>query len=327
MILGSVLIKAIDPAYGKIDDAVSAQLFVSRGASNSWPPSANSAQSLGIIEILGSIDKGLSIEVARQVKRQNQDDSIAETLIICNSPGGVSCGVDDTSETIYRSARTKRITAYVDDCGCSAAYYFISGATEIVAGRTAAVGSIGTYMVIPDFSRALEKEGIDMYVVRSGSHKGAGAYGAKISADQLAEIQRQVDSFNRHFLAAVARGRKMDSRRLADIADGRVFIGQEAVAVGLVDRVMLLDDLIDERLSKLPPRERYFDLTGKAALEQFLTLANNGRTEDDEFLDLEDVLPSIAATLSTQFPSLAAAAREYNPQPCGDTYTPGRRYK
>jgi ClpP class serine protease len=103
------------------------------------------------------------------------------------------------------------------------------------------VGSIGTYGAIFDYSGAAAMEGVKAYVVRAGKYKGMGTPGTEITQDHLAELQRNVDALNARFLSGVSTGRRMNSDRVAELADGRVHIGAEALALGLVDAVGSFD--------------------------------------------------------------------------------------
>jgi ClpP class serine protease len=136
------------------------------------------------------------------------------------------------------------VFAFAGDCIASAAYWIGSQATKLFVGPTSTVGSIGVYTVLVDSSRRASNEGVEVKVIKSGEMKGAGAPGTPITDAQVADTQRVIDDLNAHFVAAVARGRgmRMKHERNADgkpiPADGRVFIGQQAVDMGLADDVM-----------------------------------------------------------------------------------------
>jgi len=209
-----------------------------------------SPTSVGIVQLVGLLRKEEHVKARHRINDLVANDRVGEILVFVDSPGGSAAGVHDLHLAIARAATKKKVTAYVEDLAASAAYYAIAGASEIVMNSTGAAGSVGTYQIIVDVSRKLAKEGIDVLILRSGKHKGAGQYGAKITADQIEQLQSIVDERARTFIAAVARGRSMAVDRVADLADGSVLIGTAAVAAGLVDRIATIEDVLEETLSR-----------------------------------------------------------------------------
>lgn len=252
---GSLIIRAIDPAYARMDPAESARLFVPRAqqAVGHFDTSGGRKQ-VGVVQIVGPTDKILDLQVRDEVNALAAHESVGEILVYIDSPGGTVQGAHDLYESIRRASAVKRVTAFAEDTCASAAYEAACGATEIVCNPTCAVGSIGTYVVMADASRMFEKMGVDIIVVRSGPNKGTGIQGAKITAEEVAQVQQYVDSINRHFLAAVAKGRRMSIERVRDVADGRVFVGAEAVAAGLADRVAMFEDVLGEIAERNAPK-------------------------------------------------------------------------
>ena len=115
---------------------------------------------------------------------------------------------------------------------------------KIVADRTSLVGSIGTFAVLYDLSKAFETAGVKVHLVRAGSLKGAGTPGTEIDAEVLAEMQRIVSGLNEHFLAAVASGRRLSLDHVRKLADGRVHLAADAQRLGLIDAVGSLGDVL-----------------------------------------------------------------------------------
>lgn len=221
-----------------------------------------------LVEMIGTLTKPRMVEMRDRISALAANDSIGEILILVDSPGGTVSGTHDLHSIIARAAKRKRVTAIVEDTACSGALYAISGATEIVIGETALTGSIGVFNVIIDESKMLEKIGVEVLVIRSGEHKGAGVSGAKLTPDQITELKRRVDVQARHFIAAIARGRHMSTDKAAELADGRVFVGREAIAAGLADRIGMFEDVLAEAGERTIGL-MYSDLQGSAAVEKF----------------------------------------------------------
>lgn len=185
-------------------------------------------------------------EIALAVDAAAADPAVQTILLHVDSPGGTAAGTDELAETIYRARQKKTVIAWIDDLGASAAYYAASQATRVVTGPSGVVGSIGTYLIVRDYSQALTDAGIKTFVVKAGEHKGDGTPGTEITDEHLAEWQREVDALTANFVSAVARGRGRSVGEVSAWADGRVHVGQAARDMGLVDDVMPFADLLDE---------------------------------------------------------------------------------
>ncbi len=167
--------------------------------------------------------------------------TVGGILLHIESPGGSVFGTGDLADTIRAARDVKPVYAYIEDIGASAAYWIASQADRIFTNPTALTPAIGTYMVIDDWSKWFEDKGIKTHVVRAGKFKGAGEVGAKITEEQLADFQREIDSLNQHFVAGVAKGRRMSIDKVVELADGRVYVGAEAQRLGLIDGVQSLE--------------------------------------------------------------------------------------
>jgi signal peptide peptidase SppA len=217
--------------------------------------------SVAVISVSGPMMKSPSsfssnastVQVRRQVRAAVADKEVTSILIRFDSPGGSVSGTQDLADEIAAANRKKECVAYIEDLCCSAAIWCASQCSQVYANATAIVGSIGTYMVVEDWSKFFQDKGIEVHVLSTGAHKGAGAFGAEIAPEQLAQFQQTVDDLNEHFLAAVSRGRSMTREKLSEIADGRVWVGEQAVGIGLVDAIATMDDVLS---SMLRPRAK-----------------------------------------------------------------------
>jgi hypothetical protein len=118
----------------------------------------------------------------------------------------------------------------------------------------AMVGSIGVFMVAEDASSQADRLGIKVHVVRAGAFKGAGVPGTEITGEQLAEWQRNINVFYGHFVEAVATGRGLAADKVRDeLADGRVYVGADALALKLVDGVQSFDDTLAQLQARVTP--------------------------------------------------------------------------
>lgn len=192
---------------------------------------------------------GMSAERFTQMfKALAADESIGTIIIDVDSPGGTIAGLAEAADAVYQARETKRVIAVANATMASAAYWIASQANEIVAIPSAmdrGIGSIGVFTVHQDLSAALEKEGIKLTLIKAGAHKAEGNPFEPLSDDVRAQMQASVDAAKAAFVQTVARGRGISAADVvAQYGDGRAFSAKDALAVGLVDRIATMDDVI-----------------------------------------------------------------------------------
>lgn len=169
------------------------------------------------------------------------DDRVNSILLLCDSPGGTVSGTKDLADAVSAAAQQKPVYAYIQDMGCSAAYWIASQATKVYANSMAVIGSIGVLHVVTDYSAAAEMQGWKVFLVKTGEFKGAGTPGTKITPEQLAERQVLVDGMGEQFITNAARGRRMALRNMKTLADGRAHMAETALEMGFIDGIQSLD--------------------------------------------------------------------------------------
>lgn len=182
-------------------------------------------------------------QFADAITQAAADPNVRAILMDLDSPGGSVAGTDACAEAVRQATMKKPVYGHAADLCCSACYWIGSQASALYAGPGAVVGSIGVVSVIYDTSEAAKAEGVTAHVVSSGPFKGAGASGAPVSPEHLAEFQRVIDDSASQFVAAVAKGRKMPVADARVLADGRVHVAGSEPA-GLIDGVMRADVLL-----------------------------------------------------------------------------------
>lgn len=186
-------------------------------------------------------DNASTIAVRQQIRHAVRNDDVSGILLVVDSPGGTVAGTAELANEVAKAAKQIPLDAFIEDVGASAAYWVASQARRVYANPTALVGSIGTFAVLQDASGMAAQLGVKVHVIRAGKFKGAGQPGTEVTAEQITETQRIVDELNSHFLQGVARGRSMLMDRVSELADGRVHLGEAAVALGLIDGVRSFD--------------------------------------------------------------------------------------
>lgn len=190
-----------------------------------------------------SFGDGSTVEMRRQIRKAIADADVRTILLSWDSPGGSVDGLEELADDIAMARTKKPVYSFFTEC-CSAAMWCAVQADAVYCTRTAYGGSLGVFSYAVDMSRYAESEGIKVTLYTTGKHKGVGVPGVPITDEQHAENQRVVDIYGQHFREAVSRGRDMSMDDVEEIFDGRCWVGQELVSVGLVDSITSLDDLL-----------------------------------------------------------------------------------
>lgn len=199
----------------------------------------------------GGVRYGTSHAMIRRALAQTQaDESVKARVLVIDSPGGVADGAVALGEDVKgaRGGGGKPLEAFTIGA-YSAAMWLAAQTSRITMEKGSGVGSIGTYMVARDFSKALEDFGVKSILISSGGVKGQGAFGVPISEAAVEHWQGTVDQYTAYFVDAVAAGRGMGRDAVAKLANGREYLGRAAVDVGLVDEEGTLASVV-QRLAK-----------------------------------------------------------------------------
>jgi protease-4 len=195
-----------------------------------------------------------TVDARRQLRAMAQDDRVGAILLHIDSPGGHVAGTKELADDVRAVDEAKPVHAYLEDTGASAAYWVASQARTVAANAMAMVGSLGTFTVLYDLSKAAEMEGVQVHVVSTGERKGAAAPGTPVTDEDLAEARRLVDGFDAFFRAAVREGRGMGSKEASAVWTGAAWLAVEAKGLGLVDRVEPLDTTVERLTAPLRAR-------------------------------------------------------------------------
>jgi len=198
---------------------------------------------IALVEISGPIYS--SDETVRQLKKYRDDNSIKAILLRVESPGGGVVASQEIYEEVCKTRESgKPMVVSMGALAASGGYYVSCGASKIVANKGTLTGSIG---VISEFLRVdplLTKLGIEANTIKSGKLKDAGSPFREMTTVDRAYFQNLMDVVHRQFIAAVENERSIDHDSLVAIADGRVFTGEEALDLGLVDTLGTFEDAL-----------------------------------------------------------------------------------
>jgi signal peptide peptidase SppA len=208
------------------------------------------------ISLLHDISGGTSTEaLAQQFQQAMSDPTVERVILMVDSPGGSVDGTKAIGDMIFAARGTKPIVAWVDGLAASAAYWIASAADQIfLRDETAFVGSIGVVATHVDRSGAEAKDGEVYTDVTAGKFKRIDSSHAPLSEEGFQSIQDRVDGIYGVFLADVGRNRgALSAEQVHDqMADGRLFMGQDAITAGLVDGISSLDNIVMSKKPKKP---------------------------------------------------------------------------
>lgn len=238
------------------------------------------------VDMMSEMSGGTSTEgFGRAFQQALADPSVSSIILNIDSPGGSVYGVQELTDTIYAARGQKPIVAQANSLAASAAYWIASAADEIVVTPSGEVGSIGVIAVHEETSALDEKIGLKVTVMTAGEFKGEGNPYEPLSDDAKAAIEGRLQDYYGAFTSAVARGRGVSAADVrGGFGRGRVIGAQQAVKLGMADRVATLDETI-ARLSN--PRQRAH--VGRRAEDEQLEVAalETAETELDALITSE----------------------------------------
>jgi len=189
----------------------------------------------------------------RKLEAAQQDEAVKSVVLAINSGGGAVSGLDAVVRSVKQlSAAGKTVTAFSSGYMLSAAYWLGSSADKVVIEQSASVGSIGVITSHYEESQYLQNEGVKATVLRAGQYKALASSVEPLTTEARAQIQAGLDHVYSLFVEHVAQARKV-SYPTADstMAQGRVFYGQQALAIGLVDSVSPFESIFNQTNSTM----------------------------------------------------------------------------
>ncbi|UCD18844.1 MAG: signal peptide peptidase SppA [candidate division WOR-3 bacterium] len=189
--------------------------------------------SVGVIEITGIIHSPKHI--LKDLKTFGDDPSIKAIILRINSPGGVVAASQEIYDMVKRQGVKKPIISSMESVAASGAYYLALPSDVIVANPGTITGSIGVIMEWPVLEKLLQKIGIEFETVKSKEHKDIGSSYRRMNDRERQLMERVVTDVYDQFVAVTAEHRMIPVDSVARYADGRVFTGGQAKALGFID--------------------------------------------------------------------------------------------
>lgn len=188
----------------------------------------------------------LLARVREELAKAEKDDHVRALIVRINSPGGTITASDILYHEIlaFKQRRKIPVIAAIMDVGASGGYYAALAADTIVANPTTITGSIGVVMVTVNAQGLMEKIGVAPLAIKSGPMKDAGSPFRALTGPELAVFQNIIDEMYGRFVGLIVQSRKLPEDRVRALADGRVYTAEQALRLGLVDRIGYLEDVV-----------------------------------------------------------------------------------
>ncbi len=269
---------------------ISAAFFLSLRSQQQEDGFSAFGDKIGVVDLEGVILSPK--EVVEQLRKFADDSTIKAIVLHVNSPGGGAAA----SEEIYREVlrirdeKKKRIVASIETVGASGAYYVSSASNKIFADDASIVGSIGVIAEWYNYEELLKWAKLKAITLKAGEFKDSGSPTRPMTPEERAYMQGLIDNMHTQFIHSVAIGRKMKDDDVRALANGKVWTGQEAMPLKLVDQIGDFRAAIDDTA-------KYVGIKGEPTIVH--PEKRHQGLLDLMFGDVSEYLPDPAAAMQT----------------------------
>ena len=201
-----------------------------------WPFKPRTSKQIARIEITGAIASDTRKRVLKALKTV-EEKKYPGLLLRIDSPGGTVGDSQEIYHALKRLREKVKIVASFGNISASGGVYIAMGAEHIVANPGTITGSIGVIIRGNNLERLLDKVGVSFKVIKSGPYKDILAFDRESTAEEMNILQELIDTSYGQFVETVAQARKLEVDTVKSFADGRIFTGQQALELGVVDRL------------------------------------------------------------------------------------------
>ena len=209
-----------------------------------WENALPSGPKVGIVEINMPITN--SKKAVDDLNYFNRKSNIAAIVVRLETPGGGVAASQEIYEKVRKISKfsDKPIIASMGGVAASGGYYIALGADTIMANPGTATGSIGVIMSYPIIGKMMDKIGIQYETIKSGTLKDSGSPFRNITSEERKYFQGLIDDLHGQFLSVVAKERNIPMDQAAELANGQVYSGKQAVENGLIDMLGTFEDAV-----------------------------------------------------------------------------------
>jgi protease-4 len=223
-----------------------------------------------IVDGKGDKDQIGSDDFVKLIRKARLDDDVKAIVFRVNSPGGSAMASEAIWREIILAKKAKPVVVSMGDYAASGGYYISCAADSVFANETTITGSIGVFSVLANMKDFFNnKLGITFDGVKTATYADLGSISRPLTDPEKHFMQASIDTIYSTFKTRVADGRKKDTAYVDSIAQGRVWIGNRAIGIGLVDRTGTLQDAVncaarmakitDYRTREYPEQKSWFE--------------------------------------------------------------------
>jgi protease IV len=206
-----------------------------------WPFKPKATKQIACIEINGVIAGETRKRVLKSLEKV-KEKKFPALLLRIDSPGGTVGDSQEIYEALKKLREKVKIVASFGNISASGGVYIGMGAEHIVANPGTITGSIGVILRGNNLERLLDKIGISFKVIKSGPYKDILSFDRDLTQEEQNILQELIDVSYQQFVETVAEARKLAIETVKTFADGRIFTGQQALELGVVDRLGTEED-------------------------------------------------------------------------------------
>lgn len=192
-------------------------------------------EAIGVVELKGVIanpEKAMA-----HLSEFVDNDRIKAVIVRIDSPGGTVGAAQELYRQITVTNGSKPVVASMGSVAASGGYYAALGAEKIVASPGTLTGSIGVILKFPNLEKVFEKIGYASEVVKSGELKDIGSSSRALTQDERDLLQNLLDNVHNQFITDISQSRNIPENEVLELADGRIFSGEQAKELGLIDEL------------------------------------------------------------------------------------------
>ena len=236
----------------------------------------------------GGMSEGASICSANMVpdlEALMNDDDVKAVVLRVNSPGGSAYASEQIWRAVTRLKTKKPVVVSMGTYAASGGYYISCAANYIYAEPTTLTGSIGIFGMFPDVSGLLtDKLGLKFDQVKTNKYSNFGTSSRPFTEEEMTYLTNMVDRGYKTFTKRVSDGRKIPVERVYEIAEGRVWLGQDALKIKLVDGIGGIDQAV-AKAAELAKVKEYRTRAYPAKADMIESLLNRASSEGGNYLD------------------------------------------
>lgn len=201
-----------------------------------WPFKPKTSKQIARIEITGAIGSETRQRVLKALETV-KEKKFPALLLRIDSPGGTVGDSQEIYDALMQLREKVKIVASFGNISASGGVYIGVGAHHIVANPGTITGSIGVILRGNNLEKLLDKVGVSFKTIKSGPYKDILSFDRQLTPEEENILQDLIDTSYQQFVETVAQGRNLEVEKVKSFADGRIFTGQQALELGVVDRL------------------------------------------------------------------------------------------